>query len=302
MTNCLVELLAAEADRVAAYQFAFVSIRQLAIQLRTAITQHTQEALQQVQQWQFVYAIRLWSRLLSTVISPRHKQSKEENNMGGFEKLVFPVTQIALGAAGLTRSSSQFYFLQLHLLRCLSDLSFRCQVYIPIAGQVLDILSGLCGPSAGKIQPCSQKSIDVSTTLRVSRALIHSKLYSDTVFDECMDLLMECLSIYSTSVAFPELVAQLMARMKRIAKNTIVPRFNKQLMGLLQQLDKQRGAVKQKRQRSIAFGPESEEKCKKFALDGCVDLDGAVRKSDFGRYIMACKRVREQRRQAEAVK
>jgi nucleolar complex protein 2 len=297
MNNCLVELFAMEDERGSAYQFAFVSIRQLAIQLRAATTQHTQDTLQQVLNWQFIHAIRLWSRLIATV----QTAAQNQKHSGAFDKLIFPLTQIAMGAVGLnSRRGPQFYLYQLHLLRALSDLSFRTQVFIPIVPHILEIIAELAA-DAGKIQPSTLKSIDVSTTLRAPKSMVHSKLYSDTVFDECMDLMMEALSAQCTSIAFPELVSSWTVRMKRIAKQTIVPRFNKQLMGLVQELERQRSVVQtRRRSRSVAFGPCDGDNCKRFALDGAADLNSAVRQTDLGRYVMACKRVREQRRLAMA--
>eukprot|EP00041_Stephanoeca_diplocostata_P019762 m.429891 g.429891 ORF g.429891 m.429891 type:complete len:143 (+) comp21389_c0_seq5:1602-2030(+) len=60
-------------DAVASYQHAFVYIRQLAIHLRNASLAKKKDTHLQVYNWQYLYAIRVWSKLLAEEVSPGTK-------------------------------------------------------------------------------------------------------------------------------------------------------------------------------------------------------------------------------------
>ena len=62
MRLCVVELYSM--DPVAAYQHGFVYIRQLAVELRQAITKKTKTVFQRIYNWQFVNCVQLWGALV----------------------------------------------------------------------------------------------------------------------------------------------------------------------------------------------------------------------------------------------
>ena len=63
MGTCVVELYGL--DPSAAYQHAFLHIRQLAAVLRSALSNKTKDAFREVYCWQTVCCLELWARLLS---------------------------------------------------------------------------------------------------------------------------------------------------------------------------------------------------------------------------------------------
>ena len=67
MLNSVVELY--RLDMCASYQHAFVYIRQLAVHLRNAIVVKKKDAHLQVYNWQFVYALRVWAKLLGDTLA-----------------------------------------------------------------------------------------------------------------------------------------------------------------------------------------------------------------------------------------
>lgn len=89
--DCVAELYSLNA--MAAYQHAFVYIRQLAVTLRTAITTRTKDAYKAVYNWQFVHCLRLWSKVLSS-----HPAAVAKGSKSPLADLVYPFTQITLGA------------------------------------------------------------------------------------------------------------------------------------------------------------------------------------------------------------
>lgn len=92
MMNCIVELYGL--DFVAAYQTAFVYIRQLAIQLRNAITLKSKESFKIVYNWQYIHCIRLWCRLVSTYCDKSTGTDEAENILFS---LIYPISQITIG-------------------------------------------------------------------------------------------------------------------------------------------------------------------------------------------------------------
>ena len=96
LSNCVVELYGL--DMAAAYQHAFVYIRQLAITLRSALTRRNKEAYQAVYNWQFVHSIRVWARMLGTYCR-RSRPAGSPDSTSPLMPLVYPLIQIALGTA-----------------------------------------------------------------------------------------------------------------------------------------------------------------------------------------------------------
>lgn len=85
--NCVTELYSLDID--VAYQHAFVYIRQLAIQLRGALSKKTIEAVQGVYNWKFVTSLQLWTQLLCATTATALRQ------------LVYPLAQLLRGTADL---------------------------------------------------------------------------------------------------------------------------------------------------------------------------------------------------------
>lgn len=84
MATSVVELYSL--DYVAAYQHAFVYIRQLAIHLRNSIQQKTKTAYQNVYNWQFINSLKVWCLWV-------------ENNPAQelVSLLIYPLVQILIG-------------------------------------------------------------------------------------------------------------------------------------------------------------------------------------------------------------
>lgn len=67
MRLCVVELYSM--DLPAAYQHAFVYIRQLAVDLRQAMTKKTKVLFQRIYNWQFINCLHLWASLIISQLS-----------------------------------------------------------------------------------------------------------------------------------------------------------------------------------------------------------------------------------------
>lgn len=95
MAKCIVELLGT--DLVAAYQHAFVYIRQLAIHLRNAIKNKSKDAYAAVFNWQYMNCLMVWAAVISTYPG--------ENQL---QPLMYPLVQIIIGTVNLVPAARYF--------------------------------------------------------------------------------------------------------------------------------------------------------------------------------------------------
>ena len=120
MCGCLVELLSRSPDH--AYQLIFIYTRQLANQLRSALTNKTSP----VATWPFIHSLELFTSLLSSCHDTR------------LSPLIYPVTQVAMGVA-YHLSSSLFIPARLHVVRMLLGVAMETNTYIPLAPILLEV-------------------------------------------------------------------------------------------------------------------------------------------------------------------
>ncbi|KAJ3328400.1 Nucleolar complex protein 2, partial [Kappamyces sp. JEL0680] len=88
MDNCIVELCGL--FLASTYQHAFVSLRQLAIQLRQASTTRTKENFKSVYNWQYLHALRVWAHVLCSY-------GPEQDPKHQLKPLIYPLVQIIIG-------------------------------------------------------------------------------------------------------------------------------------------------------------------------------------------------------------
>lgn len=109
MANCIVELYGL--DPAAAYQHAFVYIRQLALHLRSAVTTNTKQAIQNVYCWQFINCLKVWSSVLCAHATTRDSE---------LYPLIYPLCQILLGVASLV-PTPRFFPLRFAVCQMLNE-------------------------------------------------------------------------------------------------------------------------------------------------------------------------------------
>ena len=116
-------------DMELSYQHAFLSIRQLAVTLRTALSGKTREATNAVCCWPFVNALRCWGQVLG--------RYPGEAELG---LLVYPYTQLVLGSVKVA-SNPALYPMRFLLLRFLTHVASmpRVNTFIPIAPYLLEV-------------------------------------------------------------------------------------------------------------------------------------------------------------------
>lgn len=223
MANCVVELYSLEP--VSSYQHGFVYIRQLAIHLRNAIHAKTKEAYKGVYNWKYVSCLRVWALLLAT------HGTKPDSYL---RPLVYPLVQVCLGVLDLL-PSARYFPLRFNVIRILNKLAEATDTYIPLSSYLMDATHTalqLKKPKKGMGSPPNFLYI-----LKVTKATAASKNYQTAVLAEALNLLLQHLATYASSVAFPELAVPIQFFLRREKKNCSIARLKKPIAQFLVKLD-----------------------------------------------------------------
>lgn len=271
--------------KVELYQLAFQQIRQLALQLKSALdkVKHPEYDTKVIYTWQFVQSIDFWSRCIS--LSPY------------LSALVHPLCQITLRVISLV-PSAQYLPLRLFCLRSLVRIGHHTGVYIPLAPPLID---AVLRSSSVLSKPAQKARKDASTLtqpdfeaiLHVPQGYLGTKVYQNAVLDEFCDALVECLVLYAKSIAFPELVAPLTVTIRRFVKHEGAqsqnPRIKQMLVGLCERLDTNAKFILKHRSK-VNYGPRDKAAIESFLADLKWE------DTPLGKEAIARRRVRDERR------
>jgi nucleolar complex protein 2 len=207
-------------DMELSYQHAFVSIRQLAVTLRTALSGKTRESTNAVCCWPFVNAVRCWGQVLG--------RYPAEAELG---LLIYPYTQLVLGSVKVA-STPALYPMRFLLLRFLTHVSSMPRVnnYIPLAPYLLEVLDNPAfrgGKGSGNKKKADIKPPPIEHVLKVSKQVVQSRLYQQQVVTTACELLVQTFGPLAYSISFPELSLPATTRLKRFSKETAVGNFRK---------------------------------------------------------------------------
>jgi nucleolar complex protein 2 len=196
------------------YTTGFTFIRQLAIHLRSSITNNQKESYKTVYNWQYVHSLDFWSCVLSEHCNPL--KEAETGKDSSLRPLIYPTVQVTLGAMRLIPTSTYFP-LRFHLMRSLLRLSRATGTYIPLAPALLEVLNSAEMKKPPK--PSTLKSLDFATNYKAQKSYLRTRVYQDGVGEQVAELLSEFFVLWSTSIAFPELALPVIVMMKRWLKD-----------------------------------------------------------------------------------
>lgn len=198
------------------YTTGFTYIRQLAVHLRSSITQPTKDSYKAIYNWQYTHSLDFWSRVLSSHCSPQQNPQLKTPFASPLHPLIYPLVQITLGALRLI--PTPIYFpLRFHLTRALLRLSLTTNTYIPLAPSLLEVLTS---PELSKPpKPSTLKPLDFNTTLRAPKAYLRTRVYQDGLGAEISSLLTEFFACWAKHIAFPELIIPPTVQLKRWLKS-----------------------------------------------------------------------------------
>ena len=282
-------------DTEAAYQHAFVYIRQLAIYLRAVLQQQSATNIRTVFNWQFLTALRTWGVVVSTYCDAKQ-----------LGMLIYPVVQLGMGLMDLF-ASPRMYPMHLHTIEMLNHIAARSGTYIPIASYLLRILQSPSmslaaghnkkGPATG-----DEDTMDLQFAMRVRKKQAKSLLYRTNIWLECLFLLLEHLASQSHSIAFPEAfwaVENTLAKLKRDVK---IPKVHSLLSVILNHMRATSKAILVKRD-AVSFGPCNLEAVKLFEQEQketknpLVKFYEAQRAARIKEYAEKQEAIRERERQ-----
>jgi len=284
LLNAMVELYGTDLE--AAYQHAFVYIRQLAVYLRAALQDPSQASnLRTVCNWQYLIALRTWAFVVST-----YHESKQ------LGPLIHPVVQIALGVIDVF-ASPRMIPLHLHVVETLNHIAARARIFIPVAPHLMRILTAPAhalthslskvgggsnqkknnqhkndhrnnkhggggkynnnkngGGDDGDNNKNDSSFTDLQFMLRVKKAYARSGEYILNVWLESLYLLTEHLAHLASFIPFPEASWQVLTSLNKLKREVKVPRVSTLIINICKNIEATQEQIKQKRSR-INFGP-----------------------------------------------
>lgn len=287
------------------YTTGFKYIRQLAVHLRTSVTQPTKDSYKEIYNWQYVHSLDFWSRVLAAHCFPATTVKKPP--ISPLQPLIYPLVQITLGALRLIPTPTYFP-LRFHLTRSLLRISLFTNTYIPLAPSLLEVLTSaeLSKPP----KPSTLKPLDFDTTLRAPNSYLRTRVYQDGLGIQLSELLVEFFSCWSKHITFPELVIPPTVVLKRWLKSvngsspsSSVPpastkkflqkgnknsKLNSSIALLVTKLDLNARWVEEKR-KNITFAPGNREEVDSFLKD--VEVED----TPLGAFAVTMRKQREGR-------
>jgi nucleolar complex protein 2 len=277
-------------DSTVGYTTGFGFIRQLAVHLRTSITNKTKDSYKTVYNWQYVHSLDFWSRVVAA-----HCESLREAESGKpspLRPLIYPIVQVTLGAMRLI-PTAQYFPLRFQLVRSLLRISSATATYIPLAPALVEVLNSAEMKKPPK--PSTLKSLDFSTTIRATKAYLRTRIYQDGVGEQVAELLAEFFILWTKNIAFPELALPVIVMLKRWVKAMTKKssgnrnaKISSLIALLVQKLEANARWIEQKRAK-VDFAPNDRAGVEGFLKD--IEWD----KTPLGAYVAGQRKSREQK-------
>ncbi|QSZ29558.1 hypothetical protein DSL72_004073 [Monilinia vaccinii-corymbosi] len=277
-------------DQGVGYTTGFTFIRQLAIHLRSSITNNQKESYKQVYNWQYVHSLDFWSTVLA-----EHCNSLKEAETGKesqLRPLIYPTVQVTLGAMRLIPTSTYFP-LRFHLIRSLLRLSRATGTYIPLAPVLLEVLNSAEMKKPPK--PSTQKFFDFTCNYKAQKSYLRTRIYQDGVGEQVAELIAEFFVLWSTSIALPELTLPVVVMLKRWLKDTSNKssgnknnKVNSMFVLLIQKLEANSKWIEGKRAK-VEFAPNN-----RAGVDGFLKGFG-WEKTPLGAFVVGQRKQREEK-------
>jgi nucleolar complex protein 2 len=277
-------------DRNVGYTTGFTFIRQLAIHLRSSITNPTKDSYKAVYNWQYVHSLDFWSRVLA-----EHCSSLKEAEIGKdspLRPLIYPTVQVTMGAMRLI-PTSQYFPLRFQLIRSLLRISRATTTYIPLAPALFEVLSSKEMKRAPR--PGTLKPLDFSINIRAPKAYLKTRVYQDGLGEQVTELLSEFFILWCKNIAFPELALPVLVMLKRWLKEVSDRKdgnkngkVNSAIILLVQKLESNSRWIEEKRAK-VEFAPNNRAGVEGFLKE--VEWE----KTPLGAFVVGQRASREER-------
>ncbi|OJI85167.1 hypothetical protein ASPTUDRAFT_559681 [Aspergillus tubingensis CBS 134.48] len=277
-------------DQNVSYTTGFNFIRQLAMHLRSSITNTSKESYKTVYNWQYVHSLDFWSRVLS-----QHCDGLAEAKAGkqsAMRPLIYPVVQITIGAMRLI-PTAQYFPLRFQLTRSLLRLSRSTGTYIPLASSLLEVLN----LSEMRKSPKSStlRQLDFNTAIRAPKSYLRTRVYQDGVGEQIAELLSEFFVLWTKHIAFPELSVPIVVSLKRWLKQASSrsggnknAKVNQMILLLVQKVEANARFIEERRL-SVSYTPRNRAEVETFLKD----LDWEA--TPLGAFVKSQRKLREEK-------
>lgn len=277
-------------DQNVSYTTGFNFIRQLAMHLRSSITNTSKESYKTIYNWQYVHSLDFWSRVLS-----QHCDGLVEAKIGkqsALRPLIYPVVQITLGASRLI-PTAQYLPLRFQLTRSLLRLSRASGTYIPLAPLLLEPLNLTELRKAPK--QATLRPLDFTTTIRAPKSYLRTRVYQDGAAEQIAELLSEFFVLWSKHISFPELSVPIVVALKRWLKQVSSrsggnrnQKVNQMILLLVQKVEANAKWIEEKRVH-VTFAPRNKTEVEAFLKD--VDWES----TPLGAFVKVQRKLREEK-------
>ncbi|KAH8433555.1 mRNA-binding ribosome synthesis protein NOC2 [Aspergillus melleus] len=277
-------------DQNVSYTAGFNFIRQLAIHLRSSITNTSKESYKTIYNWQYVHSLDFWSRVLS-----QHCDGLVEAKAGkqsAMRPLIYPVVQITIGAMRLI-PTAQYLPLRFQMIRSLLRLSRSTGTYIPLASALVEVLN--LAEMRKPPKSSTLKQLDFNTTIRTPKSYLRTRVYQDGVGEQVAELLSEFFVLWTKHIAFPELSVPVVVSLKRWLKQASSrsggnknAKVNQNILLLVQKVETNAKWIEQRRL-SVTYTPRSRAEVETFLKD--VDWEA----TPLGAFVKSQRKMREER-------
>ncbi|KAG5336953.1 NOC2L protein, partial [Acromyrmex heyeri] len=231
MKHSLVEIYLLDHD--VSYNHAFLYIRQLAINLRNAITLKKQENFQAVYNWQYINSLRFWTELII--------KSKEKSML---RSLLYPLVQIIVGTIKVI-PTAQYYPLRFHCIEMLITISKETGTFIPILPFLLEILDSYDFNKRHKA--VTMKPIPLICILRMSKSQLVENGFKDSIIETVYRFILENAANDSYKIYFPDVYIPCIIQLKAFLKKCHVAAYCKKIKQLLNMIEENRKCIEAER-------------------------------------------------------
>lgn len=242
MMNSVVELY--RLDEVASYQHAFVYIRQLAIHLRNASLAKKKDSHLQVYNWQYLYAIRVWTKLLAEEVPPGSKE--------GLQPLIYPLVQVVMGVIQLI-PTPRYYPYRFNCIQSLILLVEKTGVYIPLANAILDTLDST--EMKKRPAPSTSKPLVFENILKVPKSNLSTPQFQEAVLNLVNACSLRYFAAISYSIGFPECTFPVIVHLRKIVKASKASSVAKIVKPLIEKMEETAKYIQHERA-NVTFGPK----------------------------------------------
>ncbi|RDW90221.1 mRNA-binding ribosome synthesis protein NOC2 [Aspergillus mulundensis] len=277
-------------DQNVSYTTGFNFIRQLAMHLRSSITNTSKESYKTIYNWQYVHSLDFWSRVLS-----QHCDGLVEAKLGkqsALRPLIYPVVQITLGASRLI-PTAQYLPLRFQLTRSLLRLSRASGTYIPLAPLLLEPLNLTELRKAPK--QATLRPLDFNTAIRAPKSYLRTRVYQDGAAEQIAELLSEFFVLWSKHISFPELSVPIVVALKRWLKQVSSrnggnrnQKVNQMILLLVQKVEANAKWIEEKRVH-VTFAPRNKTEVDAFLKD--VEWES----TPLGAFVKVQRKLREEK-------